>query len=98
MGANDPNTAVAIRVIRSFRVIRQFLLWSRHGSPPRRSPCRGSSRPGYCESTALTTALGVRLRDEIRNIQALMEQQSYVTDRGIATAVYLATLNKPLLV
>src|SRR5688572_7738111 len=39
------------------------------------------------------------LRDEIRSIQALMEQQSYVTDRGIATAVYLATtLNKPLLV
>jgi MoxR-like ATPase len=39
------------------------------------------------------------LRDEIRNIQALMEQQSYVTDRGIATAVHLAmTLNKPLLV
>ena len=39
------------------------------------------------------------MRDEIRNIQALMEQQSYVTDRGIATAVYLAmTLNKPLLV
>jgi MoxR-like ATPase len=39
------------------------------------------------------------LRDEIRKIQALMEQEAYVTDRGIATAVYLAmTLKKPLLV
>ena len=39
------------------------------------------------------------MREEIRTIQALMEEESYVTDRGIATAVYLATtLNKPLLV
>ena len=39
------------------------------------------------------------MREEIRTIQALMEEESYVTDRGVATAVYLATtLNKPLLV
>jgi len=39
------------------------------------------------------------VREEIRTIQALMEEEAYVTDRGIATAVYLATtLNKPLLV
>ena len=39
------------------------------------------------------------MREEIRTIQALMEEEAYVTDRGIATAVYLATtLNKPLLV
>ena len=50
-------------------------------------------------SPAVADPRGARLRDEIRNIQALMEQQSYVSDRGIATAVYLATaLKKPLLV
>jgi MoxR-like ATPase len=39
------------------------------------------------------------MRDEIRKIQALMEREGYVTDRGIATAVYLANaLHKPLLV
>ena len=39
------------------------------------------------------------MREEIRTIQALMEEAHYVTDRGVATAVYLATtLNKPLLV
>jgi MoxR-like ATPase len=39
------------------------------------------------------------VREEIRTIQTLMEEEAYVTDRGIATAVYLATtLNKPLLV
>ncbi|HEX6966226.1 MAG TPA: MoxR family ATPase [Gemmatimonadaceae bacterium] len=39
------------------------------------------------------------MRPEIRRIQELMEHECYVTDRGIATAVYLAmTLEKPLLV
>src|ERR687884_2264354 len=39
------------------------------------------------------------MRDEIRKIQALMEREGYVTDRTIATAVYLANaLHKPLLV
>jgi len=39
------------------------------------------------------------MRAEIRRIQDLMERESYVTDRGIATAVHLAiTLRKPLLV
>jgi MoxR-like ATPase len=39
------------------------------------------------------------MREEIRKIQELMEREHYVTDRGIATAVYLAmTLRKPLLV
>ncbi|HXY30237.1 MAG TPA: MoxR family ATPase [Gemmatimonadaceae bacterium] len=39
------------------------------------------------------------MREEIRRIQELMEGEQYVTDRGIATAVYLAiTLRKPLLV
>ena len=39
------------------------------------------------------------MREEIRRIQALMEEERYVADRGIATAVYLAmALNKPLLV
>jgi MoxR-like ATPase len=39
------------------------------------------------------------VRDEIRSVQALMERGAYVTDRGVATAVYLAmTLRKPLLV
>jgi MoxR-like ATPase len=39
------------------------------------------------------------MRDEIRQIQALMERAGYVTDRSVATAVYLANaLHKPLLV
>src|ERR687894_1326670 len=39
------------------------------------------------------------MREEIRKIQALMEREGYVTDRSVATAVYLATvLHKPLLV
>jgi MoxR-like ATPase len=39
------------------------------------------------------------MRTEIRRIQALMEEASYVTDPSIATAVHLATsLGKPLLV
>jgi MoxR-like ATPase len=39
------------------------------------------------------------VREEIRQIQEQMEREHYVTDRGIATAVYLAmTLKKPLLV
>ena len=39
------------------------------------------------------------MREEIRRIQALMEEEAYVTDRSVATAVYLATtLHKPLLV
>ena len=39
------------------------------------------------------------MREEIRKIQALMEREGYVTDRGVATAVYLANaLHKPLLV
>jgi MoxR-like ATPase len=39
------------------------------------------------------------VREEIRGIQTIMEGEAYVADRGIATAVYLATtLNKPLLV
>ena len=39
------------------------------------------------------------MREEIRDIQGLMEGAAYVTDPAIATAVYLAmTLQKPLLV
>lgn len=39
------------------------------------------------------------MREEIRDIQRLMEHEGYVTDRGVATAVYLAlALHKPLLV
>ena len=39
------------------------------------------------------------MREEIRRIQALMEDEAYVTDRAVATAVHLATtLEKPLLV
>ena len=39
------------------------------------------------------------MREEIRKIQALMEREGYVTDRPVATAVYLANaLHKPLLV
>jgi len=39
------------------------------------------------------------VRDEIREVRALMEREGYVTDRATATAVYLATtLRKPLLV
>jgi MoxR-like ATPase len=39
------------------------------------------------------------MRDEIRKIQALMEEALYIADPAIATAVYLATtLEKPLLV
>jgi len=41
----------------------------------------------------------VVLKEEIRRIQEVMESESYVTDRSIATAVFLAsTLGKPLLV
>jgi len=39
------------------------------------------------------------VREEIRRIQEAMEREGYVTDRGVATAVHLATtLGKPLLV
>ncbi len=39
------------------------------------------------------------MKEEIRRIQEVMESESYVTDRSIATAVFLAsTLGKPLLV
>jgi MoxR-like ATPase len=39
------------------------------------------------------------MRDEVRRIQQLMEQESYIADPGIATSVYLAmVLGKPLLV
>ena len=39
------------------------------------------------------------MREEIRNVQALMEREAYVTDRATATAVHLAmVLRKPLLV
>jgi MoxR-like ATPase len=39
------------------------------------------------------------MREDIRRIQALMEREGYVTDRAVATSVYLATtLGKPLLV
>jgi MoxR-like ATPase len=39
------------------------------------------------------------LREEVRQIQALLERQSYVTDAAIATSLYLAmSLGKPLLV
>ena len=39
------------------------------------------------------------MREEIRQIQAVMEQEAYVTDRAVATSVYLAAvLKKPLLV
>jgi MoxR-like ATPase len=39
------------------------------------------------------------VRDEIRSVQALMERGGYVTDRAVATALYLAmTLRKPLLI
>jgi len=40
-----------------------------------------------------------RVREEIRRIQEVMEREAYITDRAIATSVYLAaTLRKPLLV
>jgi MoxR-like ATPase len=39
------------------------------------------------------------LRDEVRQIQQLLEQQTYIADAAIATALYLSmTLGKPLLV
>jgi MoxR-like ATPase len=39
------------------------------------------------------------VKDEIRRIQEVMERESYVTDRSIATALYLArALGRPLLV
>jgi len=39
------------------------------------------------------------VKDEIRRIQDVMEREAYITDRQIATSVYLATtLGKPLLV
>jgi MoxR-like ATPase len=39
------------------------------------------------------------VREEIRRIQGLMDGEGYVTDRAVATSVYLATsLGKPLLV
>lgn len=39
------------------------------------------------------------MNDEIRRIQELMEQEAYITDRQIATSVFLASaLGKPLLV
>ena len=39
------------------------------------------------------------MREEVRQIQRLLEQQVYVTDAAIATALYLSiTLGKPLLV
>ncbi len=39
------------------------------------------------------------MHEEIRRIQALMDQERYVADRAVATAVYLATvLEKPLLI
>jgi MoxR-like ATPase len=39
------------------------------------------------------------VRDEIRRIRDVMEREAYVTDRQVATSVYLATtLGKPLLV
>ena len=39
------------------------------------------------------------MREEIQRIQGAMERQGYVTDRAVATAVFLATsLGKPLLV
>ncbi len=39
------------------------------------------------------------MREDIRRIQDLMEREGYVTDRAVATSVYLATsLSKPLLV
>lgn len=39
------------------------------------------------------------MRDEVRKIQELLEQQTYVTDAAVATSLYLAmALGKPLLV
>ena len=39
------------------------------------------------------------MRDEVRKIQELLEQQAYVTDAAVATSLYLAmALGKPLLV
>ena len=39
------------------------------------------------------------MRDEVRRIQELLEQQTYVTDAAVATSLYLAmALGKPLLV
>ena len=39
------------------------------------------------------------MRDEVRKIQELLEQQAYVTDAAVATSLYLAmTLGKPLLI
>jgi MoxR-like ATPase len=45
------------------------------------------------------SAIRNRMRQEVRRIQELMEQEAYVADPAIATSVYLAmTLGKPLLV
>ncbi|HKS08963.1 MAG TPA: AAA family ATPase, partial [Pyrinomonadaceae bacterium] len=39
------------------------------------------------------------MRQEVRQIQQLLEQQVYIADAAIATALYLSmTLGKPLLV
>jgi MoxR-like ATPase len=39
------------------------------------------------------------LREEVRRIQQVLEQQAYITDAAVATSVYLAmTLEKPLLI
>ncbi len=39
------------------------------------------------------------MREEVRQIQRTLEEQTYIADRGIATALYLSmTLGKPLLI
>ena len=63
-------------------------------------------RDGHCASACMAalshfpgTWRSSRVRPEIQRIQDVMERESYITDRQVATAVHLAlALGKPLLV
>jgi MoxR-like ATPase len=58
---------------------------------------RVSARHGVDDDSFTTE--GASMREEIRKIQALMEEAAYITEPAIATAVHLGmTLGKPLLV
>jgi len=50
-------------------------------------------------NTLCTLTLVSELRDEVREIQRLLEEQVYIADASVATAVYLSiALGKPLLI
>src|SRR5215470_16256910 len=58
-----------------------------------------AGRHKYHERFSTTGKYQFNLREEVRQIQLLLEQQIYVTDAALATAMYLAlALGKPLLV